>query len=108
MYFTFSKNPIDRIKIWIWNKREKYSSETLRSADTDFSPIEAGWDRMKDHPTWICHRCISHRNFKPYIKRIDEDERRAWEQIKKRNQNISHVIDQEEANNLLARKILGY
>ena len=26
----------------------------------------------------------------------------------KRNQNISHVIGQEEANNLLAKKILGY
>ena len=26
----------------------------------------------------------------------------------KRNQNIPHVINQEEANNLLARKILGY
>ena len=36
------------------------------------------------------------------VNLIDENQRL------KRNQNISHVIDQEEANNLLARKILGY
>lgn len=36
------------------------------------------------------------------VNLIDENQRL------KRNQNISHVIDQEETNNLLARKILGY
>ena len=98
MYFTFSKNPINRIKIWFWNKLEEYfrkvwqkntryyvqcriCGEILRSANTDYSPIEAGWDRMKNHSIWICHRCMSHRNFKPYIDKIDEDERRVWEQI---------------------------
>ena len=43
-----------------------------------YSPMQCGWAKL-DKYTYICHSCLCHRNFRPYIEQIDEDERKFWE-----------------------------
>lgn len=95
MVFTFSRNPIDRLEVWLMNKHEEYthyvfnkkphrvtckicgavlSSEKKESP----SPEECGWRRIEHKHGWICHMCDAHRNFKPYIDLVDFDERILW------------------------------
>jgi hypothetical protein len=91
----FSNNPIDEIKtlahntteglsrlFWLIGKKKKVQcticGDVLDSRKDMYSPMQCGWGRI-DHYTWICHRCLQHRDFTPYIEQIDEDERRLWE-----------------------------
>ena len=92
MIITFSNNPIDRFRCWLSNKYEDLTQfrwqlkhhriechicgEVLDSTETKFSPEQCGWKRIRKqwYKPWICHNCLEHRNFKPYIKKIDEKE----------------------------------
>ena len=55
---------------------------TLRTDKCSYSPEECGWGRV-DKWVWVCHRCLCHRDFKPYIPQIDEDERKKWSHVEK-------------------------
>jgi len=95
MNFVISNNPIDYVKCWLLNKHEDYTQkvwmrkpykatckickDTLRSKECKFSPEQCGWERLEDGYWWVCHRCLEHRDFTPYIAEIDEKERQLWE-----------------------------
>lgn len=86
-------NPIDYLFMTISNLKERLTriqwrfrphhvvcricGEVLRSDQDKYSPEECGWGKI-DKWTWICHSCLCHRDFKPYIPQIDEDERKKW------------------------------
>ena len=95
MQFSLSNNPIDKLSCWMHNKREKLSQvkwiigkhkevecricgDKLNNYIDMYSPMQCGWKRIGKY-IWICHSCLDHRNFKPYIEQIDEDERKLWE-----------------------------
>lgn len=95
MQFTLSNNPIDKLSCWIHNKKEKLSQvkwnmgehkevecricgNKLNSYTDMYSPMQCGWHKVNKY-SWICHRCFDHRDFRPYIEQIDEDERKLWE-----------------------------
>lgn len=105
MTFTFSRNPIDMFKCWLYNKREEIGhwrwnrkhhmvrceicGDILDSKKTVYAPEECGWENLTPSKTWICHRCLCHRDFKFFIKYVDEYENAYWERIKKiRNENL--------------------
>lgn len=89
MVFTFSNNPIDILNIklinlhekythWVWNKKHHnvrcvICGDVLDSKSHPYSPEESGW-KCVDKYTWICHSCLYHRDFMPYIKLVDIDE----------------------------------
>ena len=92
MVFTFSNNPIDRLGCWIENKKEELSrvkwrmgkhkkiecricGDILDSRKDIWSPEQCGWHKVNKY-TWICHRCMDHRNFRPFIEMIDEADRK--------------------------------
>ena len=98
MLFTFSRNPIDKLYCWWENKKEKIAhkkwnkkhyrvkcficDDILDSEKTEYSPEECGWRQLKGmYKVWICHRCIGHRYFVPFIKQIDEYEAEQWKKI---------------------------
>ena len=102
MQFTFSNNPIDKLicKIhntredlsrvkWLMGKRKKVEchicGKVLDSWKDMYSPEQCGWFRINKY-MWICHSCIGHRNFRPFIEMIDEAERKAWEEVKKQEE----------------------
>lgn len=92
MQICFSDNPINKLSCWLYNKYEEFTQfrwqlkhhriecricgDVLDSNDTKFSPEQCGWKRLKDqlYKPWICHKCLEHTNFKPYIKMIKEAE----------------------------------
>ena len=95
MIFTFDNNPISRLDCFLHNKMEDLSrvhwlmgkrkevecricGDKLDSRKDMYSPMQCGWKRIGKY-TWVCHRCLDHRNFRPYIEQIDEDERKLWE-----------------------------
>jgi len=95
MKITLNNNPIDRLSCFFHNKIEELSrvhwlmgkhkkieckicGATLDSYRDTFSPMQCGWRKITKYK-WICHRCLDHRDFTPYINQIDEDERRIWE-----------------------------
>lgn len=106
MNFTFSRNPIDKFKCWIYNKKEEIAhkqwnkkhyrvkchicDDVLDSKKIQYAPEECGWHQLKGlYKVWICHKCLGHRDFTPFIKQIDEYENAYWERIKKiRNENL--------------------
>lgn len=55
---------------------------TLRSDKCPYSPEECGWGKINKW-TWVCHRCLCHRDFKPYIPQIDEYERKKLSHVEK-------------------------
>lgn len=95
MIFTTSNNPIVKLSCYLENKKEELSRVqwlmgkhkkiecricrgTLDSYKDVFSPVQCGWKQI-DKYIWICHKCLDHRDFTPYIKQIDETERKAFE-----------------------------
>ena len=98
MIYTFSYNPIIRFKCWLANKRLEHADKiwnsglhnvrcricnaTMSSDECDFSPQNAGWGKIENRRIWICHRCLDHRDFTPYIKQVDQDEEEVWRKIK--------------------------
>lgn len=96
MQFSFSRNPIINIKCWLSNEYEKLTQirwimkhhrvichicgDVLDSAETPYSPEQCGWKRLNSewHKPWVCHTCLEHRNFKPFIKEIDKREEDLW------------------------------
>lgn len=70
---------------WLIGKRKKIEckicGETLDSIKDVYSPRQYGW-KCIDKYTWICHSCLCHRNFKPYIKKIDDNEHKEWEEYR--------------------------
>lgn len=94
MKFTISNNPIDKLSCWIYNKKEELSQVKwimgehkececricggkLDNWKDMYSPMQCGW-RKVDKYTWICHSCLCHRNYRPYVEQVDEDERKLW------------------------------
>lgn len=92
MQICFSNNPIDKLSCWLNNKYEEFTQfrwqlkhhrvecricgDVLDSNEIKFSPEQCGWKRLKDqlYKPWICHTCLEHINFKPYIRMIKEAE----------------------------------
>lgn len=90
MQIIFSNNPISKMQCWLNNTYEKLTQirwkckhhyiqchicgEILDSREVSYSPEQCGWKRLKDqwYKPWICHRCLEHRDFKPYINEIDQ------------------------------------
>ena len=78
-------NAYENFTCWYWNKKPHHVrcricgevKKTDRYNDT-FSPEQCGWKQTKDGHVWICHDCLCHRNFKPYIKQVDIDEIERW------------------------------
>ena len=98
MIYKFNPSPIDRIKIFIENKWLEYTDKVwnkephkitchicgdfLKSQEPySHSPEQCGWRRIDGERWYICHRCLCHRNYRPYVGQVDEDERKAWERI---------------------------
>lgn len=99
MRITFSNNPIDKLSCYIDNKKEELSrirwlmgkhkevecricGDILDSYKDIWSPEQCGWHRVGKY-SWICHRCMDHRNFRPFIKMVDEADKRHLERIKR-------------------------
>ena len=95
MRISMSNNPIDKLSCFIHNKKEELSQvrwimgkhkqcecricgDKLDNRRDMYSPVQCGWMQINKW-LWVYHRCLDHRNFKPYIKQIDEDERKLWE-----------------------------
>lgn len=102
MQISISNNPLDKLSCWIYNKTEELSQvrwimgkhkececricgNKLDNRRDMYSPMQCGWMRVGKY-RYICHRCLEHRNFKPYIEQIDEDERKLLEKSSN-NQN---------------------
>ena len=100
MMFTFSSNPIDKLRCVIYNKTEEISEffwhngkhkqiechicgDKLDSYKDLYSPIQCGWEKINKY-RWICHKCLGHRNFKPYIEMIDADEEKFYNEMRKK------------------------
>ncbi len=96
MKIIFNNNLLNRFKCFIYNKKEDYSyvvwnrkpnkatcficGDTLKSqSKMSYSPLQCGWIKIPYRHFYICHRCLEHRNFKPYIKQIDKDEDKLWQ-----------------------------
>ena len=97
MQFTFSNNPIDRLSCWLHNKKEDLSrvqwlkgkrkevecricGKVLDSSKDPYSPMQCGWHKVDKYNNWICHNCFDHRDFRPFIEMIDEENRKEWEE----------------------------
>ena len=104
MRFSFSNDPISRFECFLYNKTEDLSrvhwlmgktkevecricGDKLNNRKDMYSPKQCGWKKA-DKFTWVCHRCLDHRNFIPFIKMIDEAERKEWEENHKKQENI--------------------
>lgn len=96
MQISMSNNPIDKLSCYLHNKKEDLSrvhwlmgkrkkvecricGDILDSWHDVYSPMQCGWRRIGKY-VWICHSCLDHRNFKPFIDMIDEEERKRWEE----------------------------
>ena len=108
MRITFSNNPIDHIQCWLSNKYEDYTQyvwnkkhhrvtcricgDVLDSNKEKYSPEQCGWKKINGYTykTWICHRCLEHRDFKPFIKEIDKQKEELWR--KAREQEKDEII----------------
>lgn len=78
-----SHNLYERWTHYVWNHGNyrvkcRICGDRMWSYQEWYSPEECGWESTK-HGKWICHRCLAHRNFKPYIQKADEDERKLWQ-----------------------------
>ena len=67
---------------WYWNRKPHHvrcviCDETMNSRDQKWSPEMAGWKQTKDG-WWICHSCLFHRNFVPFMRAVDYAEDDAW------------------------------
>ena len=118
MKLTFSNNPLSKFDCWLCNTYEKFThwywnlkphhvtckicGEIINSKDDNSpSPEECGWRIIKGSYGygWICHSCDSHRNFRPYVKLVDLDERirygmdgiYKYELNKERNELLEHM-----------------
>jgi NAD-dependent SIR2 family protein deacetylase len=91
------KNPFDKLLVKLDNFAEQFSQyiwlhgkhkrctchicgEIIDSRKSKYSPIQCGWVRVRgnEYRPWICHECWGHRNFKPYIEKIDKDDAEKW------------------------------
>lgn len=99
MQISISNNPIDKLDCFLHNKKEELSrviwlmgehkkveckicGDVLDSYKDVFSPMQCGWQRISKY-RWVCHRCLEHRNFRPFIEAVDEEERKLWEESEK-------------------------
>lgn len=106
MQISLSNNPINKLSCLVHNKKEELSQikwimgkhkececricgDKLNNRRDMYSPMQCGWERVGH--TWICHSCLCHRNFKPYIEQIDEDERKLWEKSEKKHEEEKDV-----------------
>lgn len=104
MQISMSNNPIDKLSCWIYNKKEELSQvkwitgkqkevecricgDKLNNRRDMYSPMQCGWRRIGKY-TWICHSCLDHRNFRPYIEQIDEENRLYWEEHNLKSEKI--------------------
>ena len=96
MQISLSNNPIDKLDcflhnkieelsrvMWLMGKRKKVKcricGDVLDSYKDMYSPMQAGWKRVGKY-TWVCHNCLEHRNFRPFIEAIDEADRKRHEE----------------------------
>lgn len=103
MQISLSNNPIDKLSCWIHNKKEELSQvkwimghhkececricgDKLNNRRDMYSPMQCGWERVGH--TYICHSCLSHRNFKPFIEMIDEADRKFYEEHSRKQEKI--------------------
>ena len=104
MMFAFDNNPISRLDCFLHNKMEDLSrvhwlmgkrkevecricGDKLNNLKDMYSPKQCGWKKIGKY-TYVCHRCLDHRNFIPFIEMIDEAERKEWEENHKKQENI--------------------
>jgi len=114
MVYKFNAGLIDRILIdlenkWldytdkVWNAKPhrivcQICGDTLVSQGSySHSPEQCGWERIKGKKMYICHRCLCHRNFKPYIKKIDGEDQIKTEYMEKLNEIRTKVYDQYDS-----------
>ena len=63
-------------KVWVKGNYKATCAicgDTMTSSTSKYSPQECGWDQLKSSGRWICHRCLCHRNYIPYINLVDDD-----------------------------------
>ena len=82
--YVTALNTYEKFTHWYWNRKPHHVTcnicyKTLRSDECEYSPEECGWKCSKDGWVWVCHQCLYHRDFRPYIEQVDEDERKIWE-----------------------------
>lgn len=100
MRIAFTNNPIDKLSCWASNKYEEITQllwnhshqkvtciicgQVLDPKKDKYSPVQCGWHRLSrvNKSYQICHQCIWHRDFKPFIKEIDEREEALWNKEK--------------------------
>lgn len=114
MQISFSNNPIDRLSCAIHNKIEELSRVhwlmgkhkkiecricrgTMDSWKNIYSPMQCGWKKINKY-TWICHQCLDHRDFTPYIEQIDEAERKAFEEHNRKTIEYMEKKNREKSN----------
>lgn len=107
MKITFLNNLISQICCWLDNEYELLTQlrwkskhhrvkchicgEILDSSTEKYSPEQCGWKRLKNEwcRPWICHSCLCHRDFKPYIKVIDKEIQEKENQERWQGKNIN-------------------
>ena len=79
---SFKEDLIDKI----WNNTPHkveccICGGILRSKYCRYSPENCGWRQIKFKycPMWICHQCLDHRDFTPFVEQADKNERIKWE-----------------------------
>ena len=104
MQISLSNNPLDKLDCFLHNKTEELSrviwlmgeqkkaecricGDVMDSYKDVFSPTQAGWRRIGKY-TWVCHNCLEHRNFRPFIKIVDEADRKYWEEHNLKSERI--------------------
>lgn len=82
-------NAYENFTYWYWNKKPHHVrcricgkvKSSIPQINETFSPEQCGWEQTKDGQFWICHDCLCHRDFKPYIKQVDIDEIERWKKL---------------------------
>lgn len=88
---TYISNINLRVCDYKWNfaphkARCVICGKVIKSMDLDYSPKSCGWCRIRSYygKHFICHKCLAHRNYKPYVKQVDEDEENLWRKKRRR------------------------
>lgn len=78
-FICFIYNKYEDYTKYIWNRKRyivkcRICGDILDSKYDKYSPEQCGWKKLKNdkYQPWICHQCLSHRNFKPFIHLIDK------------------------------------
>ena len=80
-FLCWASNKYEDYTMYIWNKRRhratcRICGDVLDSRVDAHSPEQCGWKKIRGelYNPWICHRCLCHRDFKPFIDTIDKQE----------------------------------